>query len=263
MKKLPNKGAIPTGLNDYQQQYPDDRDWEHFRAVRTAYDELKVAVFNEQAHLCAYCECKVPPEEYHRRRIEHFHPKSDLTGSRNWTLDWHNMLGVCHGGSDNENREIFPLPDNLSCDAHKDSMITNSHLLLACEGYLINPLTMNTTECLFSFDKSSGKLLSNDAVCSKVTIPGNKYSTTKELVEKTIEFLNLNCNRLNTARLEVFRFFEKELKKARVARRSPEATFTLWAQRWMSPPWKEYFTTRRILLRDSAETYLQSINYNG
>ena len=84
------------------------------------YKEIKRKLIADQGGLCAYCEKPINNEGEHRQRVEHIHPKSDKSNPVvNWGLLWTNVLAVCTGG-ETEDKEVHPLPANLSCDAHKN-----------------------------------------------------------------------------------------------------------------------------------------------
>jgi hypothetical protein len=152
------------------------------------------------------------------------------------------------------------LPANLSCDAYKDHLIVKNKLPIACEGYLINPLELPAFPCLFDLNKRTGELKPKDKY-GDLGIDNNCYSTISELVEKTIEFLNLNCDRLNKQRLAVLNQYNQEIKKARII--NDQQVHSKLAIRWFQKQWLPFVTTRRILLNVHAENYLQSINYTG
>lgn len=257
MKKI-NKSLLPNPLTEFAQQYPTDT-WDDFRNHNQGndYKIIKMLIFNEQSNLCAFCEDKIV--ETHKQRLEHFHPKSDITNLNNWALDWLNVIGVCLGGSDVDKTK-HPLPANLSCDAYKDYLITQGKLSIFCEGYLLNPLYIPALPCLFDLDKRTGELKAKENYES-IDIESNQYDSTAKLVEATINILNLNCDRLKSNRLEVLKFYNQEIKKMR--EKGDKEGFKKLAERWFSQKWYSYFTTRRILLGSHAETYLKSINYQG
>jgi len=240
----------------YAQHYPENN-WDDFYNT-SDYKEIKTLIFSEQGGLCAFCENEIL--EIHKQRIEHFHPKSDKTNSNhNWALDWKNVIGVCLGGSDVD-KSVHPLPANLSCDAYKDYLITTKKLSEICEGYLFNPLHLPAFPCLFDFDKRTGELKPKEDYAG-IEFENNQYGSTAELVAKTIENLNLNCDRLNQQRLRVFWQYEKEIQKAR--EKQDRQFKSKLAKHWFQKQWLPFFTTRRILLGNHAENYLTSINYQG
>jgi uncharacterized protein (TIGR02646 family) len=255
LKKI-NKSLPPNPLTEYAQQYPENN-WDDFYNT-PHYKEIKTLIFSEQGSLCAFCENEI--FETHKQRVEHYHPKSDKTNSNhNWALDWTNVIGVCLGGSDVD-KSIHPLPANLSCDAYKDYLITTKKLGENCEGHLFNPLHLPAFPCLFDFDKRTGELKPKDDYAG-IEFENNQYGSTAELVEKTIEHLNLNCDRLNQQRLALLRQYNQEIAKAR--KNNDKSIFTKLAERWFKKQWLPFFTTRRILLGNHAENYLVSTNHNG
>jgi uncharacterized protein (TIGR02646 family) len=115
--------------------------------------DCREQALGHQHGLCAYCEQKVATDNPLHCRVEHFHPQADQAGARNWALDWGNMLAVCDGGSAalSEKRKVHPLPENLSCDAHKNHAMQIGKLPLRCEGHLLNPLNAPAFPNLFFF----------------------------------------------------------------------------------------------------------------
>ena len=264
MKKV-NKSSSPTELTAFLRAN-SQASWNHFKSHgRTAYQQTKKTLLADQGGLCAYCEKKLDNLPIHLQRVEHFHPKSDTSDpNKNWNLEWQNLLAVCTGGSqisDTDHRQ-HPLPDNLSCDAYKDTCITANKLNVDCEGYVLNPLELNSTLCFFSFDKATGELRPNEQFCQTVNFTGtNNYANFYELLTKTIQFLNLNCQRLCDDRLVVLKHYNQEIAKAR--RIGDKLIHRKIASRWFSETWPSFFTTRRILLGDHAEIVLTKQNYNG
>jgi len=244
-------------LTEYAQSHPQDN-WDvDFRNSNQGndYKTIKELIFNDQGDLCAFCENEV--NDVHKQRLEHFHPKSDSNPNHNFALDWTNLIGVCFGGSDVD-KTIHPLPANLSCDAYKNHLIVKNKLPLACEGLLLNPLEFPAFPCLFELDKRTGELKSKDGY-EEFGIDNCHYSTIAELVEKTIEYLNLNCDRLNKQRLAVLNQYNLVIKKAHT--NNDRQIHSKLAIRWFQKQWLPFFTTRRILLNEHAENYLQSINF--
>ena len=262
MKKI-NKTPGPNALTRYAQHHPLDRwdpDFKNSNAG-TEYQALREQMLADQGGLCGYCEVRVADLPAHKQRVEHFHSKSDsAAGGKNWGLDWDNIFAVCTGGS-HADRAIHPLPRNLSCDSHKEHAIAKGCVPLACEGNVINPLEMLAFPRLFDFDRRTGKLLPNTDACSQAEFRGNRFDSTEELVENTIKVLNLNCDRLNKQRLEVLHTYNREIKKAKQTQ--DKKIFQTLSKRWFGNKWHSFFTTRRALLKDHAESYLIAIGFNG
>ena len=249
-------------LTQYAQHNPTET-WEAFKNVNAGADAKAVRniIFSDQGGLCAYCETYVGDLPDHKQRVEHYHGKADVSNpAKNWALDWNNLIGVCIGGEDAQT-QLHPLPENLSCDAHKNHLCNLNKLPVACEGYLINPLLLQANPNLLKFDKATGRLYADLNACAQVTLSPNQIGSTEGLINTTIQILNLNCQRLCDNRLEVLKSYNQEIKKARMANNSQ--IFSQLAQHWFQEVWPSFFTTRRILLGQHAEAYLQHISYNG
>ena len=245
----------PTALWD-----PDFRD----DIAGKSYKSVRKVMIQDQGGLCGYCEKTISSLLEHQQRVEHYHNKSDTENPTiNWGLDWNNVFAVCLGGSGvkAKKKKQYPLPGNLSCDAHKDHMVSKSLLPEACEGYFLNPLKIVATPCLFGFDKSNGELTVNKAACDALVGIDNQYCSTQELIEKTIKILNLNCDRLCADRLEILKFYNQEVAKARKAK--DRQGLSKLATRWFNNKWPSFFTTRRILLGKYAEAFLTQGVYDG
>ena len=261
MKKIsksvpPNPLSLFAAGNPLASWEPDFRNYNQSKD----YTVVRSLMLKDQGGLCGYCEIKITNQPVHKQRVEHFHDKSDKSNlaANNWGLDWQNVFAVCIGGTDT-NPMIHPLPSNLSCDAHK-SHLKGKHNQ-APEGYLLNPLTMPHSPCLFDFDKRTGELKANANTCAKVEIDGNNFDTLQELVENTIRILNLNCPRLTAQRLEVLKAYNQAIKIAR--QKKDRHCFTKLSKRWFGGKWQEFFTTRRLLLGNHAESHLASVRYDG
>ena len=130
-----------------------------------------------------------------------------------------------------------------------------------CEGYVLNPLRIINTPCLFKFDKRTCELSPDPDACTQLEDIDNRYESLVELVQKTIEILNLNCSRLVDERRAVLNAFNREFAKARKANNHQYKTQL--AERWFRTHWPSFFTTRRILLGRAAEEWLAGQEYRG
>lgn len=263
MKKT-RKSNQPDALIMFSEINPS-ASWDDFRHSNQGHDykQTRLTGIQDQGGLCAYCEVHYSdkPETF---SIEHFHPKSDKSDpAKNWALDWDNMHAVCRGGRDknNDGQQPYPTPENLSCDAYKDHLVTRGRLTEDCEEWLFNPLHMPAAN-LFKFDRSNGRLIVNEDACAKIENANyGAYADLIQLATQTLRILNLNCQRLCDMRLEVLKNYNQLIKKAR--EQNNRAIHQQLAQRWFSTAWPKYFTTRRALLGKSAEQYLEDIQYNG
>lgn len=254
MKRI-SKSKDGNPLQSFASLSPN-ANWDDFRNNHQGsdYRQLKAQIINDQGGLCAYCEKDISQLQPTGQRIEHFHSKSDTSDvTVNWALDWQNVFLVCIGGNDADQTK-HPLPSNLSCDSHKDHLISKNKLDVACEGFYLNPLEIVEAPCLFDFDKPTGKLIPNQEACSQWQATSNRFSTTFELVENTIQVLNLNCQRLLDDRLEVLKAYNQQVSSAR--KRNDRDFKKHLVQRWFNHHWPSFFTTRRILLGREAELFL-------
>lgn len=258
MHRLPPKGPIPNELQTFCRDNPVCNKWDVFyNNYSESYKRLKLIILSQQGGLCAYCEEKLPQNEPSLQRVEHFHPKEDVSSTHNWAFDWNNMIVTCHGGSREDDghtdssQKKAKRNTELHCDASKEQYITPER----CEGYLLNPLTM-PVECLFSLDRRTGELQPNDDACRTVTVQDNHFDSVPELVRSTIEILNLNCNRLNEKRRKVIQEFERQRKSLRQNSTTTTSIRESIAMKWFGNNIPSFYTTRRILLGKYAENVI-------
>lgn len=278
----------PNSLRHFREVCPD-RTWDQMRGDglhggRTASEEVKRDQLRAQRGLCAYCEqalCKGLSDEALNaskadQRVEHFHPKADKTDpSINWNLRWDNLWVVCLGGSKTApgggtvpaHQSLKPVPKNLSCDTAKEEAMKARDGLpkFALEGHLLAPDQLPIHLALFAYD-DEGKMRPS-ARCSEIVIPGNHYSSTHELASKTIEYLNLNCDRLARVRKVIWEQLQGELRRAREAQQDPATCKLELARKYLRSDsnlcWPEYFTLYRTVLGAEAEQHLREICFAG
>lgn len=243
--------------------------WDDFRYnSKQDFYALRDLIFADQGQLCAYCEKSLKNNALRKKRIEHFHSKSDKSDPNvNWALDWSNVIGVCLGGSYNDKNQLdsefrkYPPPHNLSCDAFKGHFEEKNKYLRQCEGYTLNPLDMIASPTLFGFEKATGKLTVNEKGCTLYQPKYNNFSSVAELVNNTILVFNLNCDRLIAERLQIFYEYQRQIKSAR--RRNDKQIHSKLVQQWFGEQWPSFFTTRRILLATHVEKFLANKAYDG
>jgi uncharacterized protein (TIGR02646 family) len=264
--KRVKKGMEPTKLEEYRNKNPGST-WDQMKndaasGGRMCYSAIKETARNEQGGLCAYCETGITEQT---QQIEHFHSKSDTDGPHNWALDWNNLLAVCDGGSNPYSPGYLePLPDNLSCDQHKNHWSLKGKLPKSCEGWLLNPLQLAAFPNLFSLDLGTGKLRADPQACASVPdFELNHCGSTAALVESTIQVLNLNCDRLCRDRLVVIRALEHEKKDLRRKGIPADQGLSMLAKRHFQRLWPTFLTVIRVCLGAAAERHLASIGYQG
>jgi uncharacterized protein (TIGR02646 family) len=258
MKKVLKASATPAPLVAFQQDNPMAT-WDKLRAVgRAVYDELCKTLQTDQAGLCAYCELAAT-KEANSLQVEHIVAKSYHDPACNWAMHWPNMLAVCTGGSrwaGEQDRYLEPLPDNLSCDQHKNHLVNTGSLGEDSRGFIVNPLDLPVFPPLVAV-LHDGRLIPIPDACAAVEISPNAYSTTEELIARSIEHLNLNCARLCLARLEAAKNVTRELRKARAESLCPRFLSLCNGRR------RQFFTVYRCRLGQAAEAYLASSGFRG
>jgi hypothetical protein len=171
------------------------------------------------------------------------------------------MLATCNGG-ETDGAPENPLPDNLSCDAHKNHiaqkkrLANNGALQPNMEGRLINPLDIPAFPNVFTLRRDTGRLAPDKSACDQAGIRESDLSG-------TIEALNLNCNRLAQARRNIAVAIEKRKKALRDKRHGPEKAVSIMVSQYLGGKFPEYFTTYRCCLGKAAEDYLRKVNYQG
>ena len=151
IKKSPAPAALiqakRLGLTDYSEMDTATK------------DAIKLSLFQEQYHLCAYCMRRLNPETM---QIEHYlaqHPE-DGADDPALTIDYQNMLGGCPGGKGEVQHG-----EQLTCDQHRG----NTPLT-------VNPLRPATlAKITYS---SSGEIRSDDP----------------DIMKDLDKTLNLNCS---------------------------------------------------------------------
>ena len=255
MKKV-SKGIEPALLEGYRTAKPTNT-WEQFKHSKTRREETQSQLVVDQGGLCAYCEIDLLPKagtDEADFRVEHFHPKSDQTTAHNWHLDWQNLLGCCHGGSqknvvDAANR--FTSPDH-SCDVPKGKRVLDNVIL--------NPLHLPAFPRLFSCERATGHLTVDSDNCDQANVSVAK-------AQNTIDELNLDAERLKRLRKAVLNDLNDQIR-ARVAQgmsigdvRENFAKAIL--RKNASGHWPKFFTSIRSYLGNEAEKQLRKSHYSG
>lgn len=256
MKHIEKRTQEPERLRSYREHFPDGT-WEKFRHSRANYQEIKRALLADQHGLCAYCEIEIKealhPEQVDDFRVEHFYPKSaSVRGGHNYHLDWQNMLGVCHGGSQPKVEEAdwrySPSHNERSCDVLKGSK--------EIAGRILNPLLLPARARVFRYNMEDGYMSVDKKTCP---------AELRRKAENTIRELNLNAARLKRMRLEVIRtLFDAEVRYVSEGMQ-PEEACELLAEQWLTPDEEgnclPFFSVMRYYLGESAEAVLARHDY--
>lgn len=272
MKRI-NKGNCPEVLNTYLQDHPNNT-WSDFcNDNSTGKRAVQQQIREDQRGLCAYCEIDLTDIPENQRdisgtgaglkadfRIDHFHPQSDHSdSSKNWGLDWDNLLGVCTGGDEKciVNPERFSRKNNNHhCDSRKHDRIWDTIVL--------NPLDIPAFPCLWDYEPDSANerffLKPNKTVCMS-----SKPETLNKAI-KTLDLFNLNCLLLaefrwatiSEIRNRIDELTSSGINEDDATKRVMKETFDNDA-----PFWPPFFSTIRAYFGEFAEARLREINYNG
>ena len=186
-------------------------------------------------------------------RVEHFFPKvATQLEKHNYHLDWHNLLGVCHGGSqpyvsDPEWRYSSRKNDR-SCDVPKGGKPISERIL--------NPLKIPASVRLFRYQEHTGKMIVDESSCPKKL---------QAKARNTIRELNLNAPRLQRMRLALIRILEDEINSALAGGAVLEEFLPLLAESILLPDedgnYQPFFSVARWYLGEFAEDILRENNY--
>ena len=186
-------------------------------------------------------------------RVEHFFPKVATEFEKhNYHLDWHNLLGVCHGGSqpyvsDPEWRYSSRKNDR-SCDVPKGGKPISERIL--------NPLKIPASVRLFRYQEHTGKMIVDESSCPKKL---------QAKARNTIRELNLNAPRLQRMRLALIRILEDEINSALAGGAVLEEFLPLLAESILLPDedgnYQPFFSVARWYLGEFAEDILRENNY--
>lgn len=257
MKRVYKSKEEPEMLRKFRLHNPDET-WEHFRRRnRPGYKEVKQRILRDQHGLCAYCEIGIKLAENELQvddfRVEHFYPKGASKKSHNYHLDWRNLLGVCHGGSqpyvpDAEKRFTEDKNDR-SCDVPKGGKKISSLIL--------NPLKIPGRVRLFRYAEHSGKMFVDEKSCPK-NLQAKAASSIKEL--------NLNARRLMRMRKEVIEKLEDEISAELKEGLPLEEILAVIAESCLVPNYEgvslPFFSVIRWYLGEAAEEVIRNSGSN-
>lgn len=253
MKLVKKSAHAPKTLSDLVMADPG-ADWEKFRSNKNRYKKVAAEIRKDQRGICAYCEIdllnKSSPDKLPDFRIEHFYPKTPHSPHPNWAIDWFNLFGTCHGGSQRNVSEPsrFTAPD-FCCDVPKANKNWTNLIL--------NPLTeVPAYPRYFQYSESTGKI----EVDSNLSDP-SKATKASETINK----LRLDSDRLNRMRLAVIGGLRTQISNLLHQGTSIEdASKELALAMFVDSPgedWPAFFTCIRWYLGDAAEDRLKSIGY--
>lgn len=183
MKRVKAMVEPTPGLSNYLDEAATP-DYTEFRDYRggAAYKELVAELVNLQRGLCAYCEIHLVELD---RQVEHVAPRSSHSDA---ALQASNMVACGKGGSaslfesKDEERFLRPPRRNLSCGQAKAERD---------DSQLLDPRQLPALPSLLTV-RNDGRIEADDNACQSEDEVAR--------VEKTIEILGLNVERLRAAR---------------------------------------------------------------
>jgi len=254
MKKI-TKGTEPDLLTKYRQNNPEGN-WDQCKRDTLRKKSIQNKLREDQGGLCAYCEIDLKVGDHQDIddfRVEHFHPKSDTDTGHNWHLDWQNLLGCCHGGSNSNvvDANIRFAQSDYSCDVPKGD---NNW-----DGIILNPLDLPATS-LFRFSRSFGSISVIQENCNEVGVSATQ-------AQDTIEKLRLDSERLKRLRKATLDEVNVQLKN--LLEKGDDLTIargklaSILLSKDSKGHWQPFFSTIRHYLGDAAERKLAADNYIG
>ena len=200
MKRIRGLDAPTPGLTAYLACEGDAADWDGFRshAAGASYRELLKKLMAVQHGLCAYCEIDLRNGD---RQIEHVVPRSEPNCGQERALDVDNLIACCKGGSARnefgpdarDDRERFRQPPrpNISCGEKKGGN---------WDADFVDPRTLPALPSLLRVGYD-GRVEADRAACQEA-------EQSAETVNRSIEILGLNVERLRVARERRWRALE-------------------------------------------------------
>lgn len=256
------KGEVPASLEAYHSVNPQ-ANWKDFKnECQQGYKDVQSQLQKDQGNLCCYCEIDtksgfgIGRDDF---RVEHFHPKSDANQSNhNWALDWNNMLGCCHGGSDKHVTDDSNRYISKGSERHSDVLKGDS----IWDNEILNPLEIPAFPLLFQANFRDGSLEVNETNCLGSGIDIEKA---KNCLHP--DKLNLNSTQLKIRRKAALDALNKQLEEQLLGGIEIEDAISSIVEAQLQKDdrqhWPPFFTAIRSFLGKSAEEYLVSINYIG
>ena len=192
MKRIRKLSNPTPGLAAYIRSAENGVSWQEFRDhnAGASYQELVKTLMELQHGLCGYCEIDLRKVD---RQIEHVIPRSDPTRGAVHALVAANLIVCCRGGElekiygpdarDDTERFLSPLSNNRSCGQAKENNM---------DPEFIDPRTLPALPSLTRV-LLNGKIEADLDAC-------NAHNIAIAKVEKTINILGLNVERLRLAR---------------------------------------------------------------
>ena len=238
MKRIRTMAEPTLRLSNYLEEAttPEYREFRDYLGG-AAYRELIAELVDLQRGLCGYCEIEINLHQSNHQ-IEHVLPQSTHPEA---ALDVSNMIACCKGGTvevEDQERFLKPPRRNLSCGQAKAERD---------DPQFLDPRRLPAQPSLLAV-RNDGRIEADDRVCESEDEIAR--------VEKTIEILGLNVERLRAARERRWRdlldvwapHFQSDDAMAQGAR----SALLPGQDRRLAP----FFTTRRSFFGRHAEHVL-------
>ena len=185
MKRIQALDEPTGGLTDYLDCEGEAASWDGFRSHQAgaAYQELVATLQDVQHGLCGYCEIDITEQD---RQVEHVVPQNDPQQGLALTLDPTNMMVCCKGGTrrtDDDARWHATVKRNRSCGEAKENLMDPD---------FVDPRKLPALPSLTRV-RFDGAITADQEACASAEIDAGR-------VNKTIEILGLNVQRLRLAR---------------------------------------------------------------
>lgn len=254
------KSETPDLLSQYQTDNPNSS-WEQFKnECQQGYDDVQKQLQKDQGNLCCYCEIDtkhglgIGTNDF---RVEHFYPKSKSDENNNWALDWKNMLGCCHGGSEryvtDANIRFTELHGERHSDVLKGENVWNDTIL--------NPLDIPSFPILFRHQNDGGFLVREEN-CVNAGIDIEKAKNCLDA-----EKLNLNSKKLKSLRKSVLDALREQIQnQLSIGMTIEQAMFSVveaQLRKNYEGNFPAFFTTIRSYFGEIAEKHLRQTGYQG
>ena len=183
MKRIREVNDPTPGLAAYLASVGAKANWVEFRSHTSgaSYEELRESLTRNQRGLCAYCEIRI---DGWRRQVEHVIPQSDAESGKAKALDIANMLVCCLG--------TLSIPDSEEGDLKRGRPSCDQAKGNQSDERFVDPRELPALPSLMRVI-DNGLIEADEVACRMAGLPPGR-------VTRTIEILNLNSERLRSAR---------------------------------------------------------------
>lgn len=251
MKRIRELNKPTLGLAEYLAAVGDDANWDGFRDhnAGASYSELIEKLIDVQHGLCGYCEINLTELD---RQIERIIPQGDPQQGVSREVEVTNMIACCKGGtspvfasserSSDEDRYLEPVKNNMSCGQAKGDLN---------DAEFVEPRKLPALPSLTKV-LVDGRIEVDEKACESVDISAAR-------VIRTIEILNLNAERLRSAREKQWNDLEEEADQ--IGDSDDSDTMDAWMRSVLMPDdagrLVPFFTTARSYFGPFAERVLE------